>query len=187
MHETIQPSKICKALKYLIKTPLYVENNIKVDDIFFNNYEFNHGENVDFIVDPEDEITISNINNDDICNKIIDNEETNIFEGKLENLDKNEEVLIINRNEEITDKINIIAPGQGKTPIQSHEINNFDELCFPTVFGGQKFILRESMSYADRVLSEVRRSDRRSCNTTRLLFMAKTKLEKSVKSNMNKS
>lgn len=97
----------------------------------------------------------------------------------------NDEVLVIDRNKEVSNAVKIIAPGQGQFPEPWHLIDNIDELCFPTIFGGYPFDTDNKLTYSKRVKSECRRSDRRSCLPTRVLFMAKRKMEKSVTSNIN--
>ncbi|KAJ8676826.1 hypothetical protein QAD02_012613 [Eretmocerus hayati] len=99
--------------------------------------------------------------------------------------DNNDEVLIIDRNKEMSDDILIVAPGQDKNPMPSHRIENFDELCFPRIFGGRQLDKLNQLTYSQRVKYEIRHRDRRSCNPTRLLFMAEKKLEMSVASCIN--
>ena len=60
MFETIKPSKICKALEFLIHTPLYVRHDIKVNNNFFNNYEKNYDDNINI----DEEERQPNNNND---------------------------------------------------------------------------------------------------------------------------
>ena len=66
MFETIKPSKICKALEFLIHTPLYVRHDIKVNNNFFSNYEKNSDDNINFIIDEDEQQT--NNNNDNTKN-----------------------------------------------------------------------------------------------------------------------
>ncbi|VEN42006.1 unnamed protein product, partial [Callosobruchus maculatus] len=99
-----------------------------------------------------------------------------------------DEVLVMDRNKEISDisKIQVIAPGQGKAPVPWHIVDDIDELSFPRIFGGHGFDLKEyKISYSERCKSEARRRDRRSCRPTRLLYMAKQKLEKACLSSIN--
>ncbi|VEN59518.1 unnamed protein product [Callosobruchus maculatus] len=99
-----------------------------------------------------------------------------------------DEVLVMDRNKEISDisKIQVIAPGQGKAPVPWHIVDDIDELSFPRIFGGHAFDLKEyKISYSERCKSEARRKDRRSCRPTRLLYMAKQKLEKACLSSIN--
>ena len=108
-----------------------------------------------------------------------DNEENNISD---------DEVLIVDRNKEIADhnKQVSIAPGQEKHPAPWLIIENIDELCFPKIFGGYPFELKgTNISYSERAKSEIRRKDRRSCKPTRLLYMAKQKLERACMANIN--
>lgn len=52
--ETISPANICDALTYLLETPLFKKHNIQIDQEFFNRYEHNHDETLEFIVEDED-------------------------------------------------------------------------------------------------------------------------------------
>lgn len=102
--------------------------------------------------------------------------------------DENDQVLIMNRNQElISDEscTKIIAPGQGLHPIPWHKFPDLDELCFPSIFVGQPIEAHPKLTYSERIKSEARRKDRRSCAPQRMLFMAKCKLEKSCSSNIN--
>ncbi|CAB0030863.1 unnamed protein product, partial [Trichogramma brassicae] len=67
---------------------------------------------------------------------------------------------------ELTNEAIIIAPGQEKQPLPWHKIQNIDELCFPRIFGGHPYDKLNILTYSERVLSEVRRTDRRSCTPT---------------------
>uniref|UniRef100_A0ABD2W1Y8 ATP-dependent DNA helicase n=1 Tax=Trichogramma kaykai TaxID=54128 RepID=A0ABD2W1Y8_9HYME len=183
LFETIKPSHICKALKYLKNTPLYTQNDININEEFFSNFEHSN-EDIDFIIDEEDlkEIeqnytsnTLQFINNYKQQNNTI----TDTYE-------LNDEVLLHDDNQfQNRVKPLIIAPGQDKEPLPWHKLSNIDELCFPKIFGGYPLDKLKVLTYSERILSEVRRKDRRSCEPTRILFMAKRKIEESVYSNMN--
>lgn len=146
---------------------------------------------VKFIVSPRDEVGNEQfkLNNEEFELISLSNDQFSDASDKNdEESDKfeiNDEVLVIDRNKEICNTVKTIAPGQGKFPEPWHLIDNIDELCFPTIFGGYPFNTENKLTYSKRVKSECRRSDRRSCNPTRILFMAKQKLEKSVFSNLN--
>lgn len=96
-----------------------------------------------------------------------------------------EEVLLIDRNNTAVDNVQIIAPGQNQKPVAWNLIENFDELCFSKIFAGHAFTLPYFVSYTDRAKSECRRADRRSCIPSRVLFMAKQKVEKQCLANIN--
>lgn len=88
-------------------------------------------------------------------------------------------------NEEIAQNAVIsIAPGQNKKPIPWLIYPNIDELTYPHLFNGDKFNLN-NVSYTKRVISELRRADRRSCFPERVLYMAKQKQERQCLSNIN--
>ncbi|OXU17425.1 hypothetical protein TSAR_004865 [Trichomalopsis sarcophagae] len=108
MYETIKPSKICEALEYLVKTPLYQKHNIKVDDEFFFNFERNnqtdkpnndHNCKLDYVINESS--SSQNKNNDDHNNNQCDNLD--------DDFEINDKVLILDRNEEITSTNAIIT------------------------------------------------------------------------------
>ena len=177
MYETIKPAKVYRDLEYLLDTPLYKKNNITVNKDFLKSFDYNN-DTINFIVNTE--------NKDD--NKPINNVQTNndcTYDSDDDCFEKNHEVLIIDRNQEIINDVKIIAPGQNKEPLPWHKTENINELCFPRIFGVNVIDNEKKLTYSERILSEIRRWDRRSCEPTRLLFMAKQKLEKAVFSSMN--
>ncbi|KAJ8671734.1 hypothetical protein QAD02_002993 [Eretmocerus hayati] len=113
--------------------------------------------------------------------KVISQDDT----GMNNNSDTNEEVLIVNRNQEMVDDVLIIASGQNKKPISSQRFENFQEFCFPRTYGGHAIDENRILSYSERMKYEIRNVDRRSCKTTLLLLMAKLELEMSVVSSVN--
>lgn len=78
-----------------------------------------------------------------------------------------------------------IAPGQGKRPIPSYEIENIDELCYPSLFGGYPTNENKKLSYAEVIKFQARNVDGRHRNTTRLLYMAKRKMENEIRNAAN--
>lgn len=183
MHEVIRPAILCKALKSLLTTPLYTEYGVTIDPLFFEAYEHNENIEIDFIVEDCDRTT--NITEKDHSpSSICDDNNDNLYDDCLENDD---EVMLVDRNYEGArqGELAIIAPGQGKTPVSWHEVKYIDEISFPGLYGGFAIDPDRKLSYAQRVKSEVRRRDRRSCIPTRLLYVARQKLERSVISNVN--
>ena len=86
---------------------------------------------------------------------------------------KNDEEEILQRN---SNQIKIIAPGQDKKPIPHSAMNNYDELAFPCVYGGQVLPFEaQGVSYTKRVKYELRHYDRRNCINRVTLFKAKQK------------
>ncbi|KAL7291629.1 hypothetical protein TKK_0014667 [Trichogramma kaykai] len=172
MYETIKPSKVCKALKYLRDTPLYLEHKIHIDNNFFNNYEYDN-EDLDFVVDEEDLRNIENTYNLNSLKEL--NNLKSSHNNIIDTYKLNDDVLLYDNNDYSNNSIQpiILAPGQDKQPLPWHKVSNIDKLCFPKIFGGHHIDKLNKLTYAERILSEVRRRDRRSCEPTRLLFMAK--------------
>ena len=149
MYETIKPSKVYEALKYLLSTPLYQKHDIKVDDSFFIGFEQNNTQDINFIVDNKDKPNNEHCELEKICsinesiymeNNNNNNDDNYSADNKINNLNDdfeiNDEVLILDRNAEMTSNIITIAPGQDKQPLPWHKIEHIDELCFPRIFGG---------------------------------------------------
>ncbi|KAL7296884.1 hypothetical protein TKK_0010274 [Trichogramma kaykai] len=169
MYETIKPSNVCKALKFVKDTPLYKENNIEISTDFFTHYEENN-ENMNFIVEEQDLQKSQNTTGENIVKKI--NEFKRNENELVDTYELNDEVLLIDNNEFSSNTHNsiVIAPGQNKQPLPWHKLKNYDELCFPKIFGGYHFDKQNILTYSERVLSEIRRKDRRSCVPTRCEF-----------------
>ena len=187
MNEVIFPANICEALKYLQETPLYKKHDIQIDPNFFEKYENNYNSKIDFIIDPSDitDYKIENSQTDKFHKEDTENLSDEMTDDEGNTSDN--EVLLIDRNKEIAMETCIIAPGQNKLPVPWHTTADIDELSFPKLFAGFAFDLNvhKKLSYSDRVKSEARRSDRRSCIPTRILYMAKQKLEKACLSSVN--
>ena len=178
MYETIRPSKVIEALNHLIESPLYIKHEIKIDKTFFNSYAKINNEEINFIVDEGDVLSDEENNlmkikfqQDNYEKQLAINEELD----QMDNYEINDEILILDRNKEISEDIHIIAPGQDKRPLPWHSLEDIDELCFPRIFGGHIFDKDKKLTYSERVKYETRHRDRRSCIPTRVLFMAKRK------------
>ena len=129
MFETIRPAKVCEALQYLILTPLYRKYEISIDDKYFHLFENMTNEEVNFIVD-----------NDNGHEKDKENSVTfaSVIDPTEDDISDNfpEEVMLMDRHKEMIDRVNIIAPEEGKQPVSWHKIPDLEELCFPRIFGG---------------------------------------------------
>ncbi|CAH1106732.1 unnamed protein product [Psylliodes chrysocephalus] len=113
-------------------------------------YEHKFNEQVDLIVDKGD---VKNYDNDNIEEKNILNDNKSInSESDLEE-DTNDGVMLIDQNKELIDQVKIVAPGQGKTPVRLHMIEDIDELCFPKIFGGHKLNVPKFITYSDQTKS----------------------------------
>ncbi|XP_055856560.1 uncharacterized protein LOC129919626 isoform X2 [Episyrphus balteatus] len=204
MFETIRPAVVCDALKYLMTTPLYIKNNIQIDKAYFNQYDKEYDELVEFIVDSNDaqnpqgsldrfsqgDSMLEEINLDEFkglpkAKPSTSNKGKRFEEYQVLQQEIHDEVLVIDRNKEAADCIPIIAPGQGKTPVPWHLYPNLEELCFPKIYCGHPLESSNKISYSERAKSIARRNDRRGCVPTKILYMAKKKLEQSCLSNIN--
>uniref|UniRef100_A0ABD2WYZ8 ATP-dependent DNA helicase n=1 Tax=Trichogramma kaykai TaxID=54128 RepID=A0ABD2WYZ8_9HYME len=96
MYETIKPSNVCKALKFVKDTPLYKENNIEISTDFFTHYEENN-ENMNFIVEEQDLQKSQNTTGENIVKKI--NEFKRNENELVDTYELNDEVLLIDNNE----------------------------------------------------------------------------------------
>ena len=168
--------QIIEALDHLIESPLYIKHEIQIDRTFFNSYAKINNEEINFIVDEADVISDEEKNlmkikfqQNNYEKQIAINEELD----DIDNYEINDEILILDRNKEISEDIYIIAPGQYKRPLPWHSLEHIDELCFPRIFGGHIFDKDKKLTYSEKVKYESRHRDRRSCIPTRILFMAK--------------
>ncbi|XP_050499980.1 uncharacterized protein LOC126880256 [Diabrotica virgifera virgifera] len=172
MFETIRPAAICDALKYLIKTPLYIKHDIKVDEKYFEQYENDYSKTIDFVIHRD-------VHEDEKNDSASEDDDHSDIENDILDTEINDEVLLIDENIVQNDNIKIIAPGQGKVPMPWHLVQDIDELCFPKIFGGFPFN-GNNISYSDRIKSEIRRKDRRSCTAHRILFTTSKKTELAI-------
>ncbi|XP_055845331.1 uncharacterized protein LOC129911529 [Episyrphus balteatus] len=204
MFETIRPAVVCDALQYLKTTPLYQKNNIQIDVAYLEQYDKAYDELVEFIVDSNDaqnpKGTTDGFSQDDNVvedinlNEFVDlqksktnteNKAKQLEEQQILQLDMNDEVLVMDRNKEAADSVQVIAPGQGKAPVPWHLFPNLEELCFPKIYCGHPLESTNKISYSERAKSIARRYDRRGSVPTKILYMAKKKLEQSCLSNIN--
>ncbi|GBM80454.1 ATP-dependent DNA helicase PIF1 [Araneus ventricosus] len=188
LFETVRPVAVCDALDYLVQTPLYREHNITIDKSYFKRYADQDIKNtVDFIVDEKDREYSEETSHllDNVFIKDFLPENVNFDEDSDGEMEVDEEVMLIDRNKETVENVQVIAPGQGKLPVPWHAVTDIDELCFPKIYCGHKFKTPPKFSYADRVKFETRHRDRRACVPARLLFMAKKKLEMTCLSSIN--
>lgn len=99
--------------------------------------------------------------------------------------DDDDDVLLCDLNEELAQNAVIsIAPGQNKKPIPWLIYPDIDELAYAPLFNGDKFN-KNKVTYPKRVISELRRADRRSCFPERLFFMVKRKQALQLITNIN--
>ena len=74
------------------------------------------------------------------------------------------------------------APGEGQRPLSIYEDSDSENMCFPTIFCGQR---RQPncdrlvpVSYSDICKWELRRSDRRAANSVPNIFFKLKKISK---------
>lgn len=123
--------------------------------------------------------------------KLLEKSKFDISEFFNNNENDIDEVLLLDENFENTmNSMLLMAPGQGKKPLPWLIQPNIDEFCFPRIFGGRSFNTNNE-TYTIRAKSELQRADRRSCEATRVLYLAKRKLEhecfNNVYTNMRKT
>lgn len=188
MFETVRPWKLREVMEYFQEQELYKKFGIKLNEEFICTLEQLQKDGVvDFVINQNDLIVPNNPEpsekaNDDTSeqnqNAIVERSKHDIAEFFNNNENDIDEVLLIDQNLETAENaITVIAPGQGKRPLPWLIYPNLDELCFPKTFLGQSFNTNNE-SYTCRTKSELRRAGRRSCVPTRVLFMAKQKIER---------
>src|SRR5882757_9759357 len=142
LNEFVRPAVIFEAAKFLIQSPLYIEEGIALSNDWLATY---NSESADFVVDNESDN--EDIPSEDEWNETGDDNAMN--PGKDETLLK----------EGI-----VFAPGEGETPISVINDQYVEELSFPKIFCGQKRNIIGKLSYKDIARSELRSCDRRCCN-----------------------
>lgn len=73
-----------------------------------------------------------------------------------------------------------LAPGEASKPIPFFQDADAEEMSFPTIYCGAKRQLKVKATYTDKAKSEIRRFDRRACNSSHLLFAFKKSLTEKV-------
>lgn len=182
-NEFVRPRFICEALKHLLTTPLYKKFNITVNETLFEQYE--KCSEIHFVTDETNNNYLNNTDNkqlvindgDDKLTYEIDIDSDSDAEEEISN-----EVLLLDRNAECAKLAQIIAPGQANKPV-SWKTPNLSALSHPKIFGGYDFTA--DISDSARIKSEIRRSDRRACVPSYLLYLANKKMHSSLSSQVN--
>ena len=189
MNEIIRQAAICEALSHFLSTPLYQKYGIKVDQSFFDQYEKNYDVKLNFIIDDEDKDEKNNANDckikflkdgDGKISYAVDYETDDDGSDIEENIVN--EVLLLDRNAESAKVAQIIAPGQDNKPVP-WTTPHLGALCHPRIFEG--YDLTADVSDTARIKSEVRRSDRRACETNYLLYSANKKMHSNLSAQVN--
>lgn len=200
MCATVRPKYIYDGLIYLIRQELYRLYNITVNNEIMDQFAESE-EQMDFIIDPNDKnlledskkksITIPSDGESDLSEDESPNEVGLKLRSKRQidsffSLnDDDDDVLLLDLNEEIAkNTILSIAPGENKKPVPWLVYPHIHELSFPKINGGHKFN-NNKVSYTNRVKSELRRADRRSCGPDHVLYMAKEKQERQCLASLN--
>lgn len=77
MYESVGTEVVCKAISYLIKTPLYKKYNIKINNNYLDNSTSQIDSTVNFIIDQNDGTDLGNTSNNDLIESIDDNTNEN--------------------------------------------------------------------------------------------------------------
>lgn len=178
LEETISPSRIMSALKYLVETPLYKQNSIIINENFFRQYH--HDQNNEMFV--EDKVFVSGtLINDKVLDAVDESSDL-----ELEITDKEDDVMIHDLHMPLMNKkCTVFAPGENKIPISAKLIPHTEELCFPQIFGGHPYDKDQRLTYAERCKTQLRHYLRRCCNSEIILYMERRKLEEHVTRNIN--
>lgn len=162
MRETFRPRVVLNAIRNLLNTQLYRENNITLSKEWNRYLSFDESHQETFIVDERDKCLL---NKDE--NRIMDltNEENELNPGG------NETLLNTIPFQELT-----LAPGEGQTPLSILMDKDAEELSFPTIHCGQRRNFKIKLSYYNIVKSSVRHYKRKCARVDKLFFMYK-KLE----------
>jgi hypothetical protein len=115
-HETIRPHCIINALEFLLKQPLYIKHNIKMN----LNWLDNHLKDTCII------------DTDNCCEKLTNTNE--LINSDSENEDEQRETLLMDLN----NRGLVLAPGENKIPKGLPFDEDAEELSFPGIFCGNK-------------------------------------------------
>lgn len=116
MYETIRPAVVCDALMFLKTKPLY--KNIEISESFLKKYDKQYDAKIDFIVDESDvQEHETNAKSEPSANVEDDLNDIDLEAIFNIDFDTNDECMLIDRNKEVSNNIQIIAPGQGKLPV----------------------------------------------------------------------
>ncbi|XP_075170221.1 uncharacterized protein LOC142242518 [Haematobia irritans] len=166
--ETIRPTKIFDAARYLINTELYQKHNITISSDWLNN--MGHSDRVPFIANIEDEELVASLINNSEADEL---DEVNPQETLIEN----------NPVENLPLQHISVAPGEGQRPLDLLLDEDSEELSYPTIYCGVKRY--PNTTIAKVIKSEALRYDRRCARVDKVLYSYK-KLELSkIKSSIS--
>ncbi|XP_061399099.1 uncharacterized protein LOC133334797 [Musca vetustissima] len=174
MTETIRPAKVIDAARYLINTELYIKHGISIDESWFEG--FNSSQVVPFVANHEDREAIDNIFQNQVSNEATMDDIPHTDEYAIENLNPGgqQTMLECRAVENVPHQRVVMAPGEGRRPIDMIIDADSEELAFVSIYCGKKRSCAES--YSKIVRSELRRYDRRCCRVDKILYSYK-KLE----------
>ncbi|XP_050528041.1 uncharacterized protein LOC126898135 [Daktulosphaira vitifoliae] len=158
VHGLVSKKNIKEWLSYLVKTPLYIHENITISEAFLNNYS-----------DTE-------INND------ISIEEYSEHVPIEDNLTAQQQTMLWNEDEML-----LMAPGEKSAPKSLLFDQYAEELSYPTIYGGQFRNYKEGCNVTSfmQATSELRRADRRATDPQHLLYVAAKIMRQRVSSSVN--
>jgi len=157
IHELVRPKVIINAINYLIKQPLYIENNITIS----NDWLQKSNEIIDKDIDESFNESDNELDTLDISNEEVEDDTNKNLE---DDIDLNSETLLDQIDPD--DLIIKFAPGEKNCPIGLFYDKDAEELSFPTIFGGFRRPELVGLTYSKIVKSELRSYDRRACKIT---------------------
>jgi len=172
MAETIRPSKIADAIRYLVNTELYKKHNVSVNEQWISDFT---SETFPFIASQADLVLVEE--QLAVQQKYESSEATNSNENaEAEEINPGGQETMLENNQ--THNVGIpritMAPGEGQRPLDVILDADSEELAFSSIYAGVK--RPSSEIYTTVVRSELRNVDRRGCRTNKLFFNYK-KLE----------
>ncbi|XP_061391279.1 uncharacterized protein LOC133326674 [Musca vetustissima] len=174
MTETIRPAKVIDAARYLINTELYIKHGITIDESWFEGC--NSSLVVPFVANQEDREEIQNIFENQLSTEATVDDIQHVEEYAMENLNPGgqQTMLECRAVENVPHQRVVMAPGEGRRPIDMIMDTDSEELAFVSIYCGKKRSCTET--YSKIVRSELRRYDRRCCRVDKILYSYK-KLE----------
>jgi hypothetical protein len=168
MFESIRPAKVYDACRYLVTTPLYMDESIQLSDDWKNISELmEFDDNLDGL---DQDLTMQ-------TGKGSSGDTSSDEDNRATQLDvllkkTNEETVILDENELLTTALKY-ASGQNNRPSSILIDLNAEVLSFPTIYCGQRRQVSPALTYTDIAKSEARRYDRRACRPDKLLYSFK--------------
>jgi len=162
--EDVNLAKIEKAIRYLVKTDLYIKHGIVLDENWLKSHSLSESF-VDKILESENDDILNNLN-------IVIEDEDNFWDERSDEERQettNSDTLLV----DYENKGLIIAPGEGNMPRSILYDEDSTQLSFPTIYGGYKYSPFKNISVSKMARHQLRNRDRRAVRSDYLFYLMK--------------